>query len=59
MWKNNWYYLQKDGSMLASSWLQWNGSWYFLGKDGAMFVGKHQVPVMFDSSGRFIGNWPK
>ena len=59
MWKNNWYYLQKDGSMLASSWLQWNGSWYFLGKDGAMFVGKHSVPVMFDSSGRFMGNWPK
>ena len=52
-----WYWLTADGSMLTSSWLKYKENWYFLGKDGAMFVGKHQVPVMFNADGEFIGNW--
>lgn len=53
----NWYWLQDDGAMLASSWLKYKENWYFLGKNGAMFIGKHTVPVFFNSDGEFIGNW--
>lgn len=53
------YFMLDHGVMAASRWCKVNGQWYFFGRNGAMFIGKHHVPVMFDSSGRFIGNWPK
>ena len=45
------------GVMAASRWCKLGGNWYFFGKNGALFIGRHQVPVMFDKEGKFIGNW--
>lgn len=45
------------GVMAASRWCWLNGHWFFFGKNGAMFIGKHEVPVMFNADGEFIGNW--
>ena len=37
LYKNKWYYLNADGSMMTG-WTLYNNQWYFLKKDGDMAV---------------------
>ncbi len=35
---SKWYYMQQDGTMATSKWIEWDNEWYYVGEDGAMYV---------------------
>ena len=36
--RSKWYYMQQDGTMATSKWIEWDNEWYYVGEDGAMYV---------------------
>lgn len=51
-----WYYLNDDGSLLASKWLMSRGKWYYLGSTGSMVTNNTVDNCELGSDGAWITN---
>lgn len=51
-----WYYLNNDGSIVASKWIKSRGKWYYLGSNGAMVTNNTVDNCELGSDGAWITN---
>lgn len=51
-----WYYLNDDGSLVASKWIKSRGKWYYLGSTGAMVTNNTVDNCELGSDGAWITN---